>query len=84
MDTRIAGSCWWHVGLDTPRNGVEKRMGSPRPQWAGGAVHPALWGRVLLMEAAVHPALLGRVLLMKSCWVGHPALLGRVEKKAVG
>ena len=38
MDTRIAGSCWWHVGLDTPRSGVEKRMWSPRPRWAGGAV----------------------------------------------
>ena len=31
MDTRIAGSCWWHVGLDTPRSGVEKRVWSPPP-----------------------------------------------------
>ena len=51
VDTRYAGSCWWHVGLDTPRSGVEKRMWSPRPRWAGGAVDPALRGRVLLMEA---------------------------------
>merc|ERR1711989_201036 len=26
---RYAGSCWWHVGLDTPRSGVEKRMCPP-------------------------------------------------------
>ena len=44
MDTRIAGSGWRHVGLDSPRSGLEKRVWSPRPQWAGGAVDPAMRG----------------------------------------
>ena len=50
-----------HVGLDTPRSGVEKECGPPRPRWAGGAVDPALRGRVLLREA---------------CWVRHPTEWG--------
>merc|ERR1711989_46542 len=34
------------VGLDTPRSGLEKRIRSPRPRWAGGAVDPAMRGLV--------------------------------------
>ena len=50
--------------MDTPRSGVEKRIRSPRPQWAGGVVHPALWRRVLLIWAY---------------WVGHPTEWGGEE-----
>merc|ERR1712175_10176 len=42
VDTRIAGSCWRHVGLDTPRSGVEKRRWSPPPAMGrrrGGRPH---------------------------------------------
>merc|ERR1711873_210320 len=47
VDNRIAGSCWRHVGLDTPRSGVERIMWSPpRQRWAGGAVDPAMRGLV--------------------------------------
>ena len=60
MDTRIAGSCWWHVGLDTPRSGVERRVWSP----------PPAMGR----RRGGHP--LCGVLMMAACWVGHPTEWG--------
>merc|ERR1711873_133414 len=59
VDTRIARSCWWHVGLDTPRSGVEKRMWSPPPAMGrrrGG--HP-LCGVLLVACWVRHPTELG-------------------------
>ena len=87
MDTRIAGSCWWHVGLDTPRSGVEKRVWSPPPPAMGrrrGGPRPKGQGLVdggMLMRATP-PGRQG--LMMLSYWAGHPALVGRVERKVVG
>ena len=64
MDTRYAGSCWWHVWLDTPRSGVERRVWSP----------PPAMGR----RRGGHP--LCGVLMMAVCWVGHPHGVGwRIE-----
>ena len=55
MDTRYAGSCWWHVWLDTPRSGVERRVWSPPPAMGrrrGG--HP-LCGVLLVACWVRHP-----------------------------
>merc|ERR1712240_855644 len=54
--TPLCGVLLRHVGLDTPRSGVEKRVWSP----------PARDGQ----EARWTP--LCGVLLMAACWVGHP------------
>merc|ERR1711873_191400 len=44
--TPLCGVLLRHVGLDTPRSGVERIMWSPRPRWAGGAVDAAMRGLV--------------------------------------
>ena len=51
---------------------VESRVRSPRPRWAGGAVHPEAM-RGVLINGANPPDRAG--------FVGNPALVGRVEKR---
>ena len=43
---REGGVCW--VGHPALLGRVEKRVESPHPQWAGGAVHPAAISGVLM------------------------------------